>query len=328
MATPPEKDLEKARKSLKEFEKACGEAKKCTTHLGLTEFGAKMDSMLGEAKFRAADVHFAEARRLSSTDPGEAKKLAHEAAKILRGPSVPAPVIEKAREALIKSIAAFIEKGIIEEVPAAPGEGKPPGLVTAPSAVKPDEIASSVDRLISEEKYAEARKAAAELLKLAKEKGDADLERKAAELVERIRKEQFRELDAEIDAWTDQSRIPTDKEKDAIVEEAMESTDIIGAVREEVRKRSEKIKREVSLFLGKAKQDDIELAAVRKRLSDHLASMSSEAYDNMKRIPRDIRANVYEKCLPPTNKEELKVFFWVTLDKDLQNVNKFINEWR
>lgn len=353
MATPNKKDLdakdlEKARTELNKFKGLCEEAKEKSNSLGFTDFVAKIDSKLGETQLVTAEKHLEVAQKISKKNMKEAKEIAELAVKEVLGAAEPTTAdIKNKKDALKKELDTFINKGVTKEPSATKegGEGGEGGKGAAPSAGKkgegkkskgksPEKIITDAENLLSQKKYENARKAAAELMRLAKENSDAELEKRASDLVEKIRAEEFKGLEEKVTKENEVSGLLTEEEVENYLKGLMEKTskeknpDVIGALRSEVIELHEENKKEIAADLAKAKEDSHELEMIKKMFLDRFSKIEDDSSKRMDSFPWDARKNVTVQSKPPADLTELKVFFYELTRKDAVELKKFISEWK
>ena len=330
-------NLSEAKRQLDGFTSKCSKSKVLAHELGLAQSEEKMNQLLGETVLVAAKAHLDEAVNISGSDMKKAKAVALEAAEILRNHPIPQP-FEAARASILNAVNEFVRKGITTVPPTPDAKGTSP-TADADAAGPTDsdavnKIVARAENLLSKKKYAEARKAASELVKLAKENSDAELEKRASDLVEKIRKEEFKELEEKVTKENEVSGLLTEEEVENYLKGLMEKTskeknpDVIGALRSEVIELHEENKKEIAADLAKAKEDSHELEMIKKMFLDRFSKIEDDSSKRMDSFPWDARKNVTVQSKPPADLTELKVFFYELTRKDAVELKKFISEWK
>jgi hypothetical protein len=348
MATPNKKDLdakdlEKARTELNKFKGLCEEAKEKSNSLGFTDFVAKIDSKLGETQLVTAEKHLEVAQKISKKNMKEAKEIAELAVKEVLGAAEPTTAdIKNKKDALKKELDTFINKGVTKEPSATKegGEGGEGGKGAAPSAGKkgegkkskgksPEKIITDAENLLSQKKYENARKAAAELMRLAKENSDAELEKRASDLVEKIRAEEFKGLEEKVAKEKEATNPLAEEEVSYYLQGLMKrDPDINKRLADEIKEAYDDQKKIIQSHLSAAKEDSHELELVKKTFFDHYSEIEMEYNKRIRNLPGDARDKVYVKKKPAENFTELKVLFYDLSQKEAGEMNKFISEWK
>jgi hypothetical protein len=331
-------NLSEAKRQLDDFTSKCSKSKVLAHELGLAQSEEKMNQLLGETVLVAAKAHLDEAVNISGSDMKKAKAVALEAAEILRNHPIPQP-FEAARASILNAVNEFVRRGITTVPPTPDAKGTPPPTADAGAAGPSDsdavnKIVARAEKLLSKKKYADARKAVAELVKMAKENSDAELEKRASDLVEKIRAEEFKGLEEKVTKENEVSGLLTEEEVENYLKGLMEKTskeknpDVIGALRSEVIELHEENKKEIAADLAKAKEDSHELEMIKKMFLDRFSKIEDDSSKRMDSFPWDARKNVTVQSKPPADLTELKVFFYELTRKDAVELKKFISEWK
>ncbi|MBI5880685.1 hypothetical protein HZB90_00990 [archaeon] len=325
-------NLSEAKRQLDGFTSKCSKSKVLAHELGLAQSEEKMNQLLGETVLVAAKAHLDEAVNISGSDMKKAKAVALEAAEILRNHPIPQP-FEAARASILNAVNEFVRKGITTVPPTPDAKGTSPtadaGAAGPADSDAVNRIVASAEKLLSQKKYAEARKVVAELVKLAKEQSDADLEKRAADLVEKIRNEQFKGLNARIDAWTKEERLLNEKQLEEFIANNKErAKDPIGALKEKAAEIPELCKKDADGFLRQAKANSYELEQVRKIILEYFSGLTEKILKRILNLPLEARNKISDKDKLPANPAEENVFFYRNLDYNLDEVKRFVVEWK